>query len=126
MPGKQPRRRSPFTSIRKRDNLGGIDGARSMRILLLLTACAALAGCQSDSGLSQDYAKGCGVITSATGQCAARLAQREAADDAKCRGYGAQPATDAYVKCRIGLDQIRATNEAAASTAAATRRANSN
>jgi hypothetical protein len=97
-----------------------------MRTLLLLIVCAALAGCQSDSRLSQDYAKGCGVVTSLAGQCAGRLAQREAADDAKCQGYGAKPGTDAYVQCRIGLDQIRATNEAAASTAAATRRANSN
>jgi hypothetical protein len=97
-----------------------------MRMRLLLVGGVVLAGCQSDSRVSQDYAKGCGIITSVAGDCAAVLTRREAADDAKCQGYGAKPGSDAYVQCRIGLDQIRATNEAAASTAAASRRANSN
>ncbi len=31
------------------------------------------------------------------------------ADDEQCRQFGAQPGTDAYVQCRTGLEQARAT-----------------
>jgi hypothetical protein len=41
--------------------------------------------------------------------CAARRAQLAAADDEKCRGYGAQPGTSAYVNCRTQLDATRTT-----------------
>jgi hypothetical protein len=41
--------------------------------------------------------------------CAATRAELAAADDEKCRGYGAQPATPAYVQCRTQLDATRAT-----------------
>jgi len=40
---------------------------------------------------------------------------RDAADDAKCQQYGFKPATEAYGNCRLQLDQIRATKQAAAS-----------
>jgi hypothetical protein len=32
-------------------------------------------------------------------------AAKTAADDAKCRSYGATPGTDAYVNCRVQLDK---------------------
>ncbi|RBB96821.1 hypothetical protein C3E97_029915 [Pseudomonas sp. MWU12-2115] len=32
-------------------------------------------------------------------------AAKSAADDAKCRSYGATPGTDAYVNCRVQLDK---------------------
>ena len=35
-------------------------------------------------------------------------AEREATDDAECRGYGAMPGTPVYVQCRVGLNQARA------------------
>ena len=89
-----------------------------LTMIICAPLCVALAGCQSDSRLSQHIAKGCGLIESEAG-CAARMAREEAADDAKCRGYGAQPGTDVYVQCRVGLDQIKATSEAAANAAAA-------
>lgn len=89
-----------------------------LTIIICAPLCVALVGCQSDGTLSQHLAKGCGIIESTAG-CATRVARREAADDAKCQGYGAQPGTDVYVQCRIGLDQIRATTEAAQNAAAA-------
>jgi hypothetical protein len=39
---------------------------------------------------------------------------RQAADDAKCREYGFKPGTEGYGNCRLQLDQIRATKQAAA------------
>jgi hypothetical protein len=42
---------------------------------------------------------------------------RQAADDRKCREYGFKPGTEAYGNCRLQLDQIRATEEAAYITA---------
>ena len=36
-------------------------------------------------------------------------AERNAKDNQKCLGYGAQPGTDAYVNCRAQLDSARTT-----------------
>jgi hypothetical protein len=41
--------------------------------------------------------------------CAATRAELAAADDDKCRGYGAHPGTSAYVNCRTQLDATRTT-----------------
>lgn len=42
--------------------------------------------------------------------------ERAAADDAKCRQYGFTPGTEGYGNCRLQLDQIRATKQAAAAS----------
>lgn len=34
-----------------------------------------------------------------------RLAQIDAARDARCRSFGAQPGSDAYVKCRTDIER---------------------
>ena len=49
---------------------------------------------------------------------AAEKAQ-QAANDAKCRELGFKPETDAYGNCRLQLEQIRATKQAAAAQRAA-------
>ena len=41
--------------------------------------------------------------------------QREAADSATCQRYGAQPGTDIYVTCMVGLAQARASRAATVS-----------
>ena len=41
---------------------------------------------------------------------------REAADDVKCRQFGFKAGTEAYGNCRLKLEQIRATEAAAAQT----------
>lgn len=43
--------------------------------------------------------------------CGPSPAQLEAAHDGKCRGFGAQPGTQAYFDCRMTLDQ-QASSEA--------------
>jgi hypothetical protein len=91
-----------------------------LTMIIWTALCAALAGCQSDGKLSQHLAKGCRLFESEAG-CATRIAREEAADDTKCRGYGAQPGTDVYVQCRVGLDQIKATESAARASRASTR-----
>lgn len=42
-----------------------------------------------------------------------RKLARETAYDAKCREYGFKPGTEGYGKCRLKLDQIRATERSA-------------
>lgn len=74
-----------------------------MRTLSLLALCLALAACDAvkeriDSRLD--------ILRTNE--------QREAIDSAKCQGLGAQPGTDIFVQCMVGLAQIRATNSAAA------------
>jgi len=60
---------------------------------------------------------GCGTIADKTVQgidylffpdAEERRKARQAADDAKCQGYGFQPGTEAYGNCRLQLEQIRA------------------
>jgi hypothetical protein len=58
------------------------------RVLLVVATAAALGGCaRSDS--------------------AAEAAFR--ADDAKCKSYGVDPGTDAYVDCRLAIDMQKGT-----------------
>ena len=40
-------------------------------------------------------------------QIKARKAAIAAAEDAKCRSYGAQPGTEVYFQCRMTLNNIR-------------------
>jgi hypothetical protein len=47
-------------------------------------------------------------------QIRARQAAAEAAEDAKCRSYGAQPGTQQYFECRMTINQQKATAEAIA------------
>ena len=58
-----------------------------MPMVLILLALFGLAGCASTADLA-------------------------AADDAKCRGYGAAPGSQAYVHCRAQLDSARTTARA--------------
>ena len=72
------------------------------RVLFLAAAAVVLAGC-------------------ARSESAAEAAFR--ADDAKCKSYGADQGTDAYVDCRLAIDMQKATAEAeAARQRARTRR----
>src|SRR5207344_237235 len=91
----------PFTSNSCQSKIAGKqvsgEGAH-MRTLLLLIACATLAGCQAVNERVQgslDIFK--------------TRAQLEAEDTAACQHLGAQPGTDIYVQCMIGRAQIRAT-----------------
>ena len=51
------------------------------------------------------------VLAALLSGCATR-AELAAADDEKCRSYGAQPGTPAYVGCRTQLDSTRTTARA--------------
>jgi hypothetical protein len=63
------------------------------RVLLVAATAVALGGC-------------------AKSESAAQAAFR--ADDAKCKSYGADPGTDAYVDCRLVIDMQKGTAEAEA------------
>jgi len=45
---------------------------------------------------------------------AGQAAQASMADDARCLSYGAKPGSDAYVQCRMNLDNQRDANRRAA------------
>jgi hypothetical protein len=45
---------------------------------------------------------------------AEQAAQASMADDAQCASYGARPGSDAYVQCRMNLDNQRGANRRAA------------
>jgi hypothetical protein len=95
------------------------NGGRSgMRYLVILAACGLLCSC---AGYKERLKNG------PDGDLFKTKAELEADDSAKCQGYGAQPGTDVYIQCMVGLAQVRATNTAArraAASAAANRRAN--
>jgi hypothetical protein len=78
-----------------------------MRYLVILAACGLLCGCEA--------------IRERVKEHDARLM---AEDSAKCQSFGAQPGTDTYVQCMVGLAQVRATQNAGAASADAIRRAN--
>jgi hypothetical protein len=63
------------------------------RVLFLATAAVALAGCASSESATQAEFR---------------------ANDAKCRSYGADTSTDAYVQCRLAIDMQKANAEAEA------------
>lgn len=66
------------------------------RVLFLAATAAALAGCaRSESATQAEFR----------------------ADDAKCRSYGADASTDAYVQCRLAIDLQKANAERAAEAA---------
>jgi hypothetical protein len=69
-------------------------GCGSMfRMLFLAAAAVALAGCaRAESGAEAAFR----------------------ADDAKCKSYGVEPGTDAYVDCRLALDMRKGNAEAEA------------
>jgi hypothetical protein len=48
----------------------------------------------------------CAALAAVLCGCASR-AEIAAADDEKCRSYGAQPGAPAYVQCRAQLDAAR-------------------
>jgi len=54
----------------------------------------------------------CALAGCARSETAAQATFR--ADDAKCRGYGAEPGTDDYVRCRLAIDLQKANAERAA------------
>lgn len=45
---------------------------------------------------------------------AQQAAQISAADDGQCRSYGAEPGSQAYIQCRMNIDNQRASARAAA------------
>ena len=81
-----------------------------MRYFVILAACGLLCSCA-------DYQER--LKNGPYGDLFKTKAELEADDSAKCQGYGAQPGTDVYVQCMVGLAQVRATNAAARRAAAA-------
>ena len=64
-----------------------------MRPVVVIILAASLVGCASEAERQARQAE--------------RLERLAAADDAKCKGYGAQPGSPAYVQCRAQLDAAR-------------------
>src|ERR1051326_214633 len=89
-----------------------------IHVALVVAVVVQLAGCASTQNIGRDQARGCGVITSLSGGCDAKIAAEESMDDMTCRGYGAQPGTDAYIGCRTQLGVARRQREATARAAA--------
>lgn len=52
---------------------------------------------------------GCLIVVMVLGGCGSYVERA----DATCRSYGAQPGSDAYVNCRVALDNQRAARSAA-------------
>jgi len=75
--------------------------------LLSLVLALALAGCLSDSEKAN-------LRETLVGEAFSSKEELAAKDDAVCRGYGAQPGTNAYVQCRVVQDQRRDANRNAA------------
>jgi hypothetical protein len=67
-----------------------------VRIVLVVATAVALSGCAGSESATQATFR---------------------ADDAKCKGLGAKPGTDAYVQCRLAIDLQKANAEAAAEAA---------
>jgi hypothetical protein len=78
----------------------------------LAVIAAVLAGC----GAADTISKGFGTVLEAND---ARAAALEEADDAKCKDLAFKPGTKGYSNCRLKMEQIRATEQAAASSPAA-------
>ncbi len=67
---------------------------------------------------------GCGTPEERAARAAQEAAQQEARKDAQCKSYGSRPDSDAYVNCRVQIDQSEAAiNAAAAERSAAELRA---
>lgn len=69
----------------------------------------ALAGCNATEGRPP---RGDGTISGFVSEITRPGSLQEArnnSDDAKCRGYGFKPGTDAFGNCRVQMEQIRAT-----------------
>ena len=67
-----------------------------MRFIAIVIACGlCLAGCADYQARQQ-------------AEAAAQARQIAANDDARCQGYGAKPGSDAYVSCRMNIDNQRA------------------
>jgi hypothetical protein len=95
------------------------DAAWAANAIMLL----ALSGCSASDGSPMSFD---GSLTGAMNELAepgSTLKNRQKADDAKCREFGFTPGTDGYGNCRLQLEQIRATNNAAAIQARAARNA---
>ena len=75
-----------------------------MRTIVTVCLGLVLAGCAADM---QWFPPGGGLYGKT-------VEARQAADDAKCREFGFEPETEAYGNCRLQLEQIRATERAAA------------
>ena len=58
------------------------------------------------------------VFTALLSGCATR-AELAAVDDEKCRSFGAQPGSSAYMQCRMQLDTTRTTADATRAVAGA-------
>jgi hypothetical protein len=70
-----------------------------MRVLVAVALCAALGGC------FEATSKPPGL-----GEAFMSKEDRDAKDDAICKGYGAQPGTPTYIQCRATQDQRRDEN----------------
>jgi hypothetical protein len=80
---------------------------KAVRVFARAAAFFTLTGLSDCAGFKEELAR----------QEAAKKAAVNAADDEKCRSYGAQPGTDTYVACRMNIDNQRAQLEAAATVA---------
>ncbi len=88
-----------------------------------LTLCLALAGCAAPDGTPVVLD---GTIIGTVRELSAPGSTYKAihaADDAKCRNLGFKLGTEAYGNCRLQIEQIRATQDAAQAQQIAARRA---
>lgn len=79
---------------------------RAVMRSIAIVACVALAACGYTERLGTTYNN---AFLKSTEQL---MAERDAADDMRCRSFGAMPGTAVYVQCRVGLDQARAARSA--------------
>ena len=93
-----------------------------MRTIATVCLALALAGCaanwETDGTLTGFVEEVANPGSTYKARQAAEKA-RQAAGDRKCRELGFKPDTDAYGNCRLQLEQIRATRQAAAAQRAA-------
>ena len=90
-----------------------------MRTIATVCLVLALAGCAPDwetDGTLTGFVKEVANPGSTYKARQAAEKARQAANDAKCRELGFKPDTDAYGNCRLQLEQIRATKQAAAAS----------
>jgi hypothetical protein len=92
-----------------------------MRTVACIYAGLVLAGCTASDGAPVIYDGTMVGMVRELSAPGATYRARQAADDAKCQRLGFKPGTEGYGNCRLKLDQIRATHEAADTVAAAQR-----
>lgn len=79
-------------------------------VVLLLIGCAPTGG---TNGSAFEWFRDT-IFPTSQGATLARHQREAANDDAKCREVGLKPQTEAYANCRLRLEEMRATERAAA------------